>query len=433
MPRKFLSLLVITCHFLFYTQTKALPDLPNLSSIDLFEHVLSSDEIHLVLVQSKHGTNKNVSCGYKIERALQKLTTKPSNIYQVSTVQTTDIVQNQRKQDVEFGALLSQSLTEGIPCLLVWQWGLKSIHSPIPLSASTLARLVKKRNHRGIKKHLSLTLNSFVPMASSLKTFKGQKKLKRSNAWMSKRSKTIKVLFHDNDRRHLEPPPWYKRLSLLYDSRVRFGWRKPRSTKKSKTKTKNSTVSIRWNLNVSAINLHPEVLEQELQKQVQDVVVPRIRTRKEFEALCSKSCVLGLFEFGTYRGGNEVATLRKLASKRFARVAYGEHGLSDMLVENTPIRFGWVMASQQERFLMDLNVFQTPCLISINSMKKIYTVHQNRMPMNMNKMYAFIRRLLSGQHQVTQWTGVGSFASLIDVEHESKEPNEIPVWYSREL
>ena len=191
MPRPFLSLLVITCHFLFYVQTNALPDLPNLSSIDLFEHVLSSDEIHVVLVQSKHGTNKNVSCGYKIERALQKLITKPTNIYQVSTVQPTDVVQDQRKHDVEFGALLSQSLTEGIPCLLVWQWGLKSVNSPIALSASTLARLVKKRNHRDIKTHLTRLLNSFVPMASSMKTFKGQKKSKRSNAWMSKRSKTI--------------------------------------------------------------------------------------------------------------------------------------------------------------------------------------------------------------------------------------------------
>lgn len=416
-----------------------------------FHKLLSSEEIVVLLVQSKYGSNSNVSVGYKIEAGIKSLSKKSSNVFKFAKVQSEDILQDPTRKNskVEYGKLLSNSLKDGIPCLLIFQWGLKSIRSAIPLSSSTLRQLVRRKTKRYIRKNINEVLTSFVPMSSTLKIWNNNNN--NPLKWIRKNKKQTRVLFYDNISN--EPPPWYKRLSLLFDDgRVRFGW--INSKMKGGNDKAVASIKVRWaplspstsstNDTTSATKskilpiqtMMPNMLQKQLLDNVDTINVPRIRTKKEFVSLCQTSCVLGIFEFGDKRGGNEVLALRELASKTFARVAYSEKSLLDMKVERAPIHFGWIMASQQERLLTELNIFRTPCLLSVNRKSKKYTVHQNRIPMNVDLMYSFIRKLFSGQHKVTTWRGNkngGSFETLFDIEQDDNEPQDIKVWYDTSL
>ena len=221
-----LTTILLLLHVLFAAATPT--PLLQLAKGNFFRSIIHTEEIAVVLVQSNHGSNKNVSVGYKIEKALQSLSTKQS-IYTLAHVDTRDTVYNQRKQEVAFGTFLAKSLHEGTPCLLLWQWGLKSMHTPIPISAATLGTLVRKRQPKQIKQHLLSMLNRLVPMSSSMRMFQGKKKNKKAHKWLldsnGKDQRTVtRVMLHTVGHAS-SLPAWYKRLSLLYDDgRGTFGY-----------------------------------------------------------------------------------------------------------------------------------------------------------------------------------------------------------------
>lgn len=425
--------------------------LRRLTADDLFENLLSSDEMTVVLVQSKHGLNKNVSTGYKIEKAMRSMSNRPSNIFRLYHVDIAEKVLDTRKNLVSFGSLLSKSLAEAhTPCLLLWQWGLKSVHSPIPLSSSTLMTLIgtKKNKDKKIRTKLVAMLESFVPFTKLKQWNKMQQpsssssspKIKKKRSWISwlkkNRKRTARVVLSLPSSTK-QPPAWLKRLSLLYQERVEFRWRLHESEKIQGQKNENFSKFV-----ADVRLLHSKILHQVptrnltsfLKESVANVNVKRIRTQQEFQNLCSSSCIIGFFQFGDKRGGDELTSIEMLASKSFARVSYGERGLSEMHVERAPVQFGWMMASQQETLVRQLNLIRTPCLVSLNAISKKYMVHQNRIPMDVEKMYRFVKSLLSGQRQVTRWIGDGkggSFTSLVDEETEEKEPMDVPVWFEQ--
>ena len=321
------------------------------------------------------------------------------------------------------------------------------MHSPIPLSSSTLMKLAGRNKNKGkrIRRQLVEMLESFVP-SSKLKQWRKTRtsptspKKNMTSPWMSwlkkKRTRITRVVL-PLPMTTKQPPAWLKRLSLLYQERVEFRWRRQENAALSKSKNSSTNLVADVRLHQSKMLYHVPArnLTSFLKDSVANVAVKRIRTQHDFQILCSTSCILGFFQFGDKRGGDELVSLEKLASRSFARVSYGEGGLNEMRVERAPVRFGWMMASQQETLVRRLNLIRTPCLVSLNSETKKYTVHQNRIPMDINKMFRFVKGLLSGQRKVTKYFSTdgkgGSFESLVDEETEEKEPVDVPVWFEQ--
>ena len=427
--------------------------LRRLSATDLFNNILSTDEMTALLIQSKHGSNANVSTGYKIERALKSLSIprskQPTNVFQFWYTDVKDLVQNTQRQEVSVGSLLSKSLVDcGLPCLCVWTWGLKSVHSSIPLSSSTLMRITgnNKRKKNKIRKELVDVLNSFVPAfqlkylnhkggngggnSNSNSNSNSNGKQKQILQWIRKgKMKSTRVAVIGQTK---SPPVWLKRLSLLYASRVRFAWTTVKYKAVAGLHKDKDKSWIRWYNSTIITKIPTHTLASALVSKINATYVPRLRTRHDFETICASSCILGVFQFGNLRGGQELEALRALASRAFARVQYGERGLADMKIDRAPVKFAWIMASQQETLVRELNLFRTPCLVSLHSKRRVYTVHQSRIPMNVDKMYQFVQSLLTGQrNKVTKWISdlSGGFETLIDTELDSNEPTDLPVWY----
>ena len=384
--------------------------LQHLSDETQIQNMLSSDEMTAILIQSKHGSNANVSAGYKIEHALKTISKSTTNVFQLFHA---DAIKQIQKTHIQ--SIFAKSITGGLPCLLIYQWGLKSIQSSIPLSASTLMQLTKKNKKHKLKKELLEMLNTFVP-SYKLKRLQGNEtKLKK---WLHRGKKRIpRIVLPITSN---VPPAWYRRLSLLYNSRIKLGWI---------TKTNTSMAWIRMINATNSTQIQSSRVVKYIQTHIKDVYVSRITTQKQFQKICKRSCIIGVFQFGNLNGGSELESLQKLATRAFQRVEYGERGLLDMKVEKAPIKFGWMMASQQETFVNALNLIRTPCLVSLNNAKKVYSVHQSRIPMNDNKMYNFVKKLLTGQHTFTKWVSKHGFDTLLDVEHPDREPTDVPVWY----
>ena len=55
--------------------------LQHLSDETQIQNMLSSDEMTAILIQSKHGSNANVSAGYKIEHALKTISKSTTNVF----------------------------------------------------------------------------------------------------------------------------------------------------------------------------------------------------------------------------------------------------------------------------------------------------------------------------------------------------------------
>ena len=64
-----------------------------------FHKLLSSEEIVVLLVQSKYGSNSNVSVGYKIEAGIKSLSKKSSNVFKFAKVQSEDILQDPTRKN----------------------------------------------------------------------------------------------------------------------------------------------------------------------------------------------------------------------------------------------------------------------------------------------------------------------------------------------
>ena len=84
--------------------------LQHLSDETQIQNMLSSDEMTAILIQSKHGSNANVSAGYKIEHALKTISKSTTNVFQLFHA---DAIKQIQKTHIQ--SIFAKAITGGLP------------------------------------------------------------------------------------------------------------------------------------------------------------------------------------------------------------------------------------------------------------------------------------------------------------------------------